>query len=48
MKYPSISYQIAHDIEEATGQETRVTVPGHFQRGGSPDAYDRDFNSFRR
>lgn len=41
MKYPSISYQIAHDIEEATGQETRVTVPGHFQRGGSPDAYDR-------
>lgn len=38
---PSISYQIAHDIEEATGQETRVTVPGHFQRGGSPDAYDR-------
>ncbi|RGH57649.1 6-phosphofructokinase [Ruminococcus sp. AM36-18] len=41
MKYPSISYQIAHDIEKATGQETRVTVPGHFQRGGSPDAYDR-------
>lgn len=27
MKYPSISYQIAHDIEKATGQETRVTVP---------------------
>ena len=39
--YPSISYKIAHEIEEATGQETRVTVPGHFQRGGSPDAYDR-------
>lgn len=41
MMYPSISYKIAHEIEEATGQETRVTVPGHFQRGGSPDAYDR-------
>lgn len=39
--YPSISYKIAKEIEEATGQETRVTVPGHFQRGGSPDAYDR-------
>ncbi len=41
MIYPSISYEIAAQIEEATGQETRVTVPGHFQRGGSPDAYDR-------
>ncbi len=41
MKYPSISYKIAEEIEAATGQETRVTVPGHFQRGGSPDAYDR-------
>lgn len=41
MMYPSISYKIAKEIEEATGQETRVTVPGHFQRGGSPNAYDR-------
>lgn len=41
MKYPSISYKIAEEIEAATGQETRVTVPGHFQRGGSPDPYDR-------
>lgn len=41
MKYPSISYEIADQIEKATGQETRVTVPGHFQRGGSPDPYDR-------
>ncbi|MGN0550746.1 MAG: 6-phosphofructokinase [Acutalibacteraceae bacterium] len=41
MAYPSISYKIAHEIEEATGQETRVTVPGHFQRGGSPCPYDR-------
>ena len=41
LKYPSISYKIADEIEQATGQETRVTVPGHFQRGGSPDPYDR-------
>ena len=41
LAYPSISYKIAHEIEQATGQETRVTVPGHFQRGGSPDPYDR-------
>ena len=33
LMYPSVSYKIAHEIEEATGQETRVTVPGHFQRG---------------
>ena len=24
-----------------TGQETRVTVPGHYQRGGPPCPYDR-------
>ncbi len=41
MTEPSISYKIAKEIEEATGQETRVTVPGHFQRGGSPCPYDR-------
>src|SRR5699024_442842 len=28
-------------IEEATGLETRVTVLGHIQRGGSPTAADR-------
>lgn len=39
--YPSISYQLAKEIEELTGQEIRVTVPGHFQRGGSPCPFDR-------
>ena len=28
-------------IEEITGIETRVTMLGHVQRGGSPTAYDR-------
>jgi 6-phosphofructokinase 1 len=33
--------RIATQIEELTGFETRVCVPGHMQRGGSPSAYDR-------
>ncbi len=41
MAYPSISYRLAQEIGEKTGQEIRVTVPGHFQRGGSPCPYDR-------
>lgn len=39
--YPSISYEIGAQIAEKTGQEVRVTVPGHVQRGGEPCAYDR-------
>ena len=43
--YPSVSYQIGAEIEERTGQEIRITVPGHTQRGGSPCAYDRVISS---
>ncbi len=32
---------IAPRIEELTGIETRATVLGHIQRGGSPSAFDR-------
>lgn len=39
--YPSISYELAKQIGEYTEQEIRVTVPGHFQRGGGPCPYDR-------
>ena len=39
--YPSVSYKIGKEIEERTGQEVRITVPGHMQRGGSPCPYDR-------
>jgi len=38
---PSISYRIGREIKKATGQEVRITVPGHMQRGGGPCAYDR-------
>ena len=33
--------QLAGEIEQRTGFETRVTVLGHVQRGGSPTARDR-------
>jgi 6-phosphofructokinase 1 len=32
---------VAKKIEDETGVETRVTVLGHVQRGGSPTPYDR-------
>ena len=33
--------ELAHFIEKETGRETRATVLGHIQRGGSPVPYDR-------
>ncbi|MBQ6406979.1 MAG: 6-phosphofructokinase [Butyrivibrio sp.] len=44
-KFPSVSYEIAEEIQKRTGNEVRVTVPGHMQRGGAPDPYDRVFAS---
>lgn len=44
-KFPSISYEIGNEIYEKTGQEIRITVPGHTQRGGSPCPYDRVISS---
>ena len=36
-----VGARVAYAIEQRTGFETRVTVLGHVQRGGSPTAYDR-------
>ena len=36
-----IAQKLASALEERTGFETRVTVLGHIQRGGTPTAYDR-------
>jgi len=36
-----IGETLAERIEERLGHETRTTVLGHTQRGGSPSAYDR-------
>ena len=33
--------QLANDIQELTGIQTRATILGHLQRGGSPTATDR-------
>ncbi len=41
MKYPTVSYRLAEYIQRNAGIETRVTVPGHQQRGGSPSPADR-------
>jgi len=36
-----ISYRIAEMVEKATGFESRATILGHVQRGGSPSPFDR-------
>jgi len=36
-----IAQQLGELIEKKTGFETRVTILGHIQRGGSPTAFDR-------
>ena len=38
---PSIAYRLVKELEPYVGGESRVCVPGHFQRGGAPCAYDR-------
>ncbi|MDK2917715.1 MAG: 6-phosphofructokinase 1 [Candidatus Petromonas sp.] len=35
------AFEIGKEIEEKTGIETRVTILGHVQRGGTPTAFDR-------
>ena len=36
-----IANRLAEAIEERTGFETRQTILGHVQRGGTPTAFDR-------
>ncbi len=42
---PITSQQVKDIIESITGEETRVTVLGHVQRGGSPSAFDRNMST---
>ncbi len=44
-RYGGVGQQIADVIAQRTGAETRVTVLGHVQRGGSPVAQDRVLGS---
>jgi phosphofructokinase-like protein len=41
VRFGGVGEALARDIEERTGYETRVTVLGHVQRGGSPTPRDR-------
>ena len=36
-----VGYRFGAELERLTGFETRVTVLGHLQRGGTPTAFDR-------
>ncbi len=36
-----IAVMLEKEIESRTGYETRMTILGHVQRGGTPNAYDR-------
>lgn len=40
------SVELAHTIESMTGIESRTTILGHLQRGGSPSARDRQMASY--
>ena len=40
-----IANRVAIEIEKRTGFETRVTILGHVQRGGTPTAFDRVLSS---
>jgi hypothetical protein len=43
-RYGGLAEHLVAEIEEACGKETRTLVLGHIQRGGSPNAYDRNLS----
>jgi 6-phosphofructokinase 1 len=40
-----VAQLLEREIEERTGYETRMTILGHVQRGGSPLAFDRNLGT---
>ncbi|RPI44346.1 MAG: ATP-dependent 6-phosphofructokinase, partial [Bacteroidetes bacterium] len=40
-RYRGSTMQMAEELQKITGLETRVTILGHLQRGGTPSAADR-------
>ena len=42
---PITSQAIKETLEERLGEDTRITVLGHFQRGGAPTAFDRNLGT---
>ena len=41
VKFGGIGVKVAKELQELTGLESRCTVLGYMQRGGTPTAYDR-------
>ncbi len=44
-RFGGAAQRVADEIEKLTEKETRVTVLGHLQRGGSPTPFDRNLGS---
>lgn len=42
---PITSQEIKQTLEERLGEDTRITILGHVQRGGSPSAFDRNLGT---
>lgn len=42
---PITSREIKETLEDRIGEDTRITVLGHYQRGGSPSAFDRNLGT---
>jgi 6-phosphofructokinase 1 len=42
---PITSQDIKETLEDKIGEDTRITVLGHYQRGGSPTAFDRNLGT---
>ena len=42
---PITSDYVRRVLEERLGEDTRVTILGHVQRGGTPSAFDRSMSS---
>jgi 6-phosphofructokinase 1 len=40
-KHYSVGYKLADELDKVIDVDTRVVVPGHYQRGGPPCPYDR-------
>ena len=43
--HPITSQEIKEVLEERLGEDTRITILGHVQRGGSPSAFDRNLGT---
>lgn len=41
VKFGGIGQKVAKELQDLTGLESRCTVLGYMQRGGTPTAYDR-------